>query len=110
MDDATEVVPPEEAARILRADRTLMLAGWALILFVSYFCVSELLHPGQQLLIFIPIAIALGATYFLLSSRCPRCHREFFAEKAGIGVMFGRFRCVACGYNPAANESSGQSP
>lgn len=87
-----------------------MLVGWATILLTAYFGVSEMIHPGQQFFIFVPLGILFTALYFLLSSRCPRCHREFFAEKSGLGTMFGRFRCVACGYDPTAGGSPDRFP
>lgn len=105
LDDMVEIVPPEAAARIVRAGRALMIVGWATVLLIAYFVRSEMIQPGRQFLIFAPLGILLAASYFLLSSRCPRCHRDFFAEKSGLGAMFGRFRCVACGYDPTASES-----
>jgi len=110
MDDVVAIVPPEAAARIVRAGRALMIVGWATILLLAYFVRSEMIQPGRQFLIFVPLGILLAASYFLLSSRCPRCHREFFAEKSGLGAMFGRFTCVACGYDPAARENSVEMP
>ena len=110
MDDMAAIVPPEAAARIVRASRALVLVGWAMMLLVLYFAISETIHPGRHFFIFVPLGVLLVASFFLLSSRCPRCHREFFAEKSGLGAMFGRFRCVACGYDPTASESSGGIP
>jgi hypothetical protein len=110
MDDMVAIVPREDAARIVRAGRALMIVGWATILLIAYFVRSEMIQPGRQFLIFVPLGILLAASYFLLSSRCPRCHREFFAEKSGLGAMFGRFRCVACGYDPAARDDVAPVP
>jgi ribosomal protein S27AE len=111
MDDMDASVPREAAARIVRACRALMLAGWAMILLVLYFAISETFHPGLHFFTFVPLAVLLVASFFLLSSRCPRCHREFFAdEKTGFGVMFGRFTCVACGYDPTTREGAGELP
>jgi hypothetical protein len=108
MDDMTAIVPREAAARIVRAGRALMIVGWATILLIAYFVRSEMIQPGRQFLIFVPLGILLAASYFLLSSRCPRC--DFFAEKSGLGAMFGRFRCVVCGYDPAARDDVAPVP
>jgi len=87
-----------------------MFVAWAFILLMMYFLASEAIQPRPNLAFLTLIGVLTFALYFLRSTRCPRCHREFFAEKSGVGVLFGRFACVACGFDPTASRSDGESP
>lgn len=110
MDEMIAIVPPEAAARIVRAARALMVLRWVTILVVAYFLVLALHdhEPHFAMWALLGILVALG--YVFLGARCPRCAHSFFGEKPGFGVMFGRVTCVACGYYPNARQNSVELP
>jgi len=108
MDDMIAVVPREAAARIVRACRALMFLHWAAIAAAGYFIAVEMLRPGPHFAMWLLIGALSALGYLFLGTRCPRCAHPFFAEKPGFGLMFGRFKCVACGFDPTANENSDQ--
>lgn len=104
------IVPREAAARIVRAARALMVLHWVTILVVAYFLVLALHDHEPHFVMWALLGILVALGYIFLGTRCPRCAHPFFGEKLGFGVMFGRFNCVACGYDPRARESPGELP
>lgn len=83
-----------------------MVVGWLLIAVVAVLVVETIRHPNGNFASWAVLAIPILIMYFLLSTRCPRCGRMFFAEKTGVGPFIGRFSCVACGYQPGRTNSN----
>jgi hypothetical protein len=108
MDDMVAIVPPEAAARIVRAGRALMVLHWATVAVVAYFIVLALLYHQPHFVMWALVGVLVALGYVFLGTRCPRCAHPFFGEKTGFGVMFGRFTCVACGYDPTVHKRSGE--
>ncbi|MHB8382866.1 MAG: hypothetical protein ACYDC3_11085 [Candidatus Binataceae bacterium] len=107
MDDIAAEVSPAAAARMLRVCRVAMLVQWTLLVVLIAFSVLQATHPGGSLAILAPLGVLFAASFLLLSSRCPRCHRVFFGDKFGYRAMVGRFSCVGCGFNPNAEKTRG---